>query len=143
MIYEKVVKIAKKYGFTEKKGTWPTKINNILDDVLESYGYAKSYSKGIYVWTFSGQVKKEIDKERPVVMNIARGYYGNHTVTVCGYGIYKSTYKVAKLPRERKHNMICVYDGWERGERYIDYEAFAYDLISSGFGSFNTVIMKK
>ena len=135
--------MAKKYGYTEKGGTWPTKINNIIDDVLEDYGYSKSYSKGIYVWTFSGQVKKEIDNKRPVVMNIVRGYYGNHSVTVCGYSIYKSKHKLLIGSYTKTHNMICTYDGWKSTRRYIDYEAFAYDLISSGFGSFNTVIMKK
>lgn len=41
-----------------------------------------------------------------------------------------------------KHNMIQVYDGWDSTRRYIDYEAFASDLITSGFGSFNTIRMK-
>lgn len=141
-IYKKVLKVAKEYGYTEKKGTWPTKINNIIDDVLDDYGYTKSYSKGIYVWTFSGQVKKEIDNNRPVVMNIVRGYYGNHSISVSGYGIYKSKHKLLFGSYSKTHNMICVYDGWSRSKRYIDYEAFAYDLVSSGFGSFNTIIMK-
>ncbi len=58
--------------------------NIIEEKVLADYGYSKSYSKGIYLWSFDGQFKSN-----------------------------------------------------------IDYEAFAYDLVSSGFGSFNTVIMKK
>lgn len=33
-------------------------------------------------------------------------------------------------------------DSWEVGYRYIDYNAFAYDLASSGFGSFNTAVVK-
>lgn len=142
-IYRKVLEVAKSYGFTEKKGTYTTKINNIIDKVLDDYGYGKSYSKGIYVWSFKDQVKSEIDKDRPVVMNIARGYYGNHSVTVCGYSVYKSKHKFLFTSYKKTHNMICVYDGWSYTKRYIDYEAFAYDLISSGFGSFNTVIMKK
>lgn len=142
-IYDDVLKVAKKYGFTESKGTMPTKINNIIDKVLDNYGYPKSYSKGIYVWNFKENVKKEIDKDRPVIMNIARGYYGGHTVTVCGYGIYKSKHKMLIGSYKKTHNLIQVYDGWECTKRYIDYEAFAFDLISSGFGSFNTVIMKK
>ncbi len=39
--------------------------------------------------------------------------------------------------------MIEVYDGWSYYKRYIDYAAFAYDLTASGFGSFNTITMKK
>jgi hypothetical protein len=141
-IFKKVKAKAKKYGFTEKSGTFPTKINNIVQDVLRDYGYKKSYSNGVYVWTFSGQVKKEIDANRPVIMNIARGYYGNHSVTVDGYKIYKTSKKILLATVTKTHNMIGVYDGWTSGQRYIDYEAFAYDLIHSGFGSFNTVIVK-
>ena len=131
------------YLFTEEDGTFPTKINNIIDDVLDYYGYSKSYSDGIYVWSFGGEVKDEIDNNRPVVMNIARGYYGNHSVTVCGYAIYKSKHDFLWTSYTKTHDLIRVYDGWTTSTRYIDYEAFAYDLISSGFGSFNTIIMKK
>lgn len=76
-------------------------------------------------------------------MNIARGYYGNHTVTVCGYAVYKRTKKILGIKTTKTYNMIEVYDGWKTTKRYIDYSAFAYDLATSGFGSFNTVTMKK
>lgn len=142
-IYKKVKKVAKKYGYTKKKGTAFTKINNIVDDVVHDYGYKKSKCSGIYVWTFDNQVKAEIDNNRPVIMNIARGYYANHTVTVCGYAKYTCTKKVLGITTKKTYNMIEVYDGWSNSKRYIDYSAFAYDLASSGFGSFNTVTMKK
>ena len=134
-IYAKVRRVAVKYGYSPSKGTGFTKINNIVDDVLHNYGYKKGKCKGIYLWTFDKQVKKEIDGNHPVIMNIARGYYRNHTVTVCGYAIYKQS-------GGRIHNMIQVYDGWDSFRRYIDFEAFANDLITSGFGSFNTIRMK-
>lgn len=134
-IYDKVRKVAIEYEYDPEKGTSFTKINNIVEEVLEGYGYKKAKCKGIYIWTFNEQVKKEIDANRPVIMNIAREYYGNHTVTVCGYAKYVSS---GWIP----HNMIQVYDGWTSARRYIDYEAFAYDLVTSGFGSFNTIKMK-
>lgn len=143
-IYSKVLKVAKNYGYSEKNGTFPTKINNIIDDVLDDYNYSKSYSKAYYIWSFNSEIKGEIDNNRPVIMNILRGYYGDHSVTVCGYRIYKTKHKLPIAGSyTRTHNMVCVYDGWKRQVRYIDFEAFAFDLISSGFGSFNTVIMKK
>lgn len=137
-----MLNVAVKHGYTLDDGTNPLKINNIIDDVLKRFGYSKSYSDGIYLWDFTDNVKKEIDAGRPVIMNIARGYYRNHTVTVCGYKIYKSKHKVAFVSYTKTHQLIQVYDGWERSVRYIDFEAFT-NLISSGFGSFNTVIMKK
>ena len=129
-VYRDVETIAKKYGYTDSKGTNPTKINNIMNDIIRKYFYTPKTS-GIYVWTFNGQVKKEVDAGRPVTMNIARGYYGNHSVTVVGYKIYKVNGKT--------YPMIQVSDGWKASYRYIDYNAFAYDLMNSGFGSFNTM----
>lgn len=142
-IYKKVEKVAKKYGYSSSNGTSPTKINNIVDDVLKNYGYGESKCNGIYAWTFNGEVKEEIDSNKPVIMNIARGYYGDHTVTVCGYSIYKRTKKFLGIKTTKTYNMIQIYDGWSTSKKYIDFSAFAYDLISSGFGSFNTVTMKK
>lgn len=142
-IYRDVKRVAEAYGYTSTKGTGFTKINNIVEDVLEEYGYSKSTCKGIYAWNFSSEVKDEINAGRPVIMNIARGYYGNHTVTVCGYKIYKITKKGIFGNSTKTYNMIEVYDGWSSGKRYIDYKAFAYDLLTSGFGSFNTISMKK
>ncbi len=141
-IYAKVKKYGKKHGYTTKKGTSPTKINNIVNDVLKDYGYKKSKCKGIYVWTFKKQVKKEVDNKRPVIMNIARGYYGNHTVTVCGYAVYKRTKKTLGIKTTKTYNMIQVYDSWSNSKKYIDYNAFAFDFTTSGFGSFNTVKME-
>lgn len=134
-IYAKVRQVAVKYGYSPNKGIGFTKINNIVEEVLHNYGYKKGKCKGLYNWTFKEQVKKEIDGNHPVIMNIARGYYGNHTVTVCGYAIYKRSGKYT-------HHMIQVYDGWSSTRVFIDYEAFAFDLITSGFGSFNTVRVK-
>lgn len=142
-IYAKVKKYEKKHGYTTSKGTKPTKIDNIVKDVLKDYGYGKSKCNGIYIWNFNNQVKKEIDNKRPVIMNIARGYYGNHSVTVCGYETYKRTKKTLGVKTTKTYNMIQVYDSWKRSKRYIDYSAFAFDYVSSGFGSFNTITMKK
>ena len=42
------------------------------------------------------------------------------------------------------HNHFVINSvSWTTYKRFIDYSAFAYDLVTSGFGSFNTVTMKK
>ena len=132
-IYDVVEDIAKGYGYSDAEGTFPTKINNIMHDAFDHYGY-NATCNGVYIWTFDDEVRSEIDAERPVLMNIVRGYYENHTVTVAGYSIYKVNNKT--------YPMIKIVDGWELGYRYIDYMAFAYDLATSGFGSFNTAVVK-
>lgn len=142
-ITQKVEKVAKKYGYSSSKGTWPTKINNIVEDVLSEYGYSKCKCNGIYIWNFTDQVMKQIDLEKPVILNILRGYYEDHSVTVSGYARFTRTKKILGIKTTKTYNMIEVVDGHETKKRFIDYNAFAYDLISSGFGSFNTITMKK
>lgn len=72
-------------------------------------------------------------------MNIARGYYGNHTVTGNGWATYSHKWTVGPLSFTTSYDMIAVYDGWAAGQRYIDYRAFAFDLVSAGFGSFTYI----
>ena len=132
-IYNVVEDIAEDYGYNDTDGTFPTKINNILLDAFDHYGY-DSTCNGIYIWSFDNEVRDEIDSNRPVIMNILRGYYGGHSVTVAGYSIYKTN--------NTEYPIIKIVDGWEAGYRYIDYNAFAYDLATSGLGSFNTAVVK-
>ena len=138
-LYNKVKSVGKKYGYTASKGTWPSKINNIVNDVTKHYGYGKSRCHGIYVWGYDWQVKDEINKNRPVIMNILSGYYGDHSVTVCGYVVYRKKHKIGKFSYCSYYKMIEIYDGWSSTRHYIDYNAFA----RSQLGSFNTTIMKK
>lgn len=137
-IYSKVKKVAKRYNYSAKWSTPFVFIDNIVNDILEEYGYHKAKCWSRYRYTFDREVKKEIDNNRPVIMNIALGYYGNHTVTVCGYAIYNEE---NIFWGNRRHNMIQVYDGWKNTRAYIDYEVFAYELLT-GYGSFNIIQMK-
>lgn len=84
------------------------------------------------------EVKKEIDAGRPVIMNIATGYYGNHTVTVRGYDIYRKQHTIGKIKYYTYYYMIAVYDGWTSSVRYIDYNDFS----KFNLGSFNKTTMK-
>jgi len=141
-VYSKVLDIAKKHGWTSGGGLWPTVIDDVAKETLAAYGYKSSDAWNIYVLTFN-TVKSEINSGRPVLMNIARGYYGNHTVTANGWGTYTAKYKSGVVTVSASYNMIAIFDGWQSTRRYIDYSAFAYDLVSSGFGSFTYVRPKK
>ena len=131
--YKIVEEIAESYGYTDKFGTIPFFISGIAKEAFSLYGI-KAKCKGVYVWTFEKQVVKEISEERPVIMNIARGYYKDHTVVVAGYSIWRVGNKF--------YPMLRVIDGWRSGYHYIDYEAFAKDISQSIFGSFNTIVLK-
>ena len=131
--YKIVEEIAESYGYTDKFGTIPFFISGIAKEAFSLYGI-KAKCKGVYVWTFEKQVVKEISEGRPVIMNIARGYYKDHTVVVAGYSIWRVGNKF--------YPMLRVIDGWRSGYHYIDYEAFAKDISQSVFGSFNTIVLK-
>ena len=131
--YKIVEEIAESYGYTDKFGTIPFFISGIAKEAFSLYGI-KTKCKGVYVWTFEKQVVKEISEGRPVIMNIARGYYKDHTVVVAGYSIWRVGNKF--------YPMLRVIDGWRSGYHYIDYEAFAKDISQSIFGSFNTIVLK-
>ena len=130
--YKFVEEVAESYGYNDKIGTIPFFIAGITRDAFREYGI-KAKCKGVYVWTFEKQVVKEISEGRPVIMNIARGYYKDHTVVVAGYSIWKVGDKL--------YPMLRVIDGWRSGYHYIDYEAFARDISQSVFGSFNTTVL--
>jgi len=131
-IYRKVEAIGAEYGYTDAKGVVPIFVDDIVEEAFEMYG-CKAKCKGHYIWSFEKQVKREIAAGRPVIMNIARGFYKNHTVTVIGYRIYSVNGK--------EYPILAVADGWNKGVHYIDYNAFARDFTQAVFGSFNTTIV--
>ncbi|MCR4909463.1 MAG: hypothetical protein K5985_11590 [Lachnospiraceae bacterium] len=128
-IYREVEEIGKRYGYRDKRGTNPVKIDNITKEAFRRYGY-KAKCRGVYSWEFETEVKQEIDESRPVIMNLARGYYKDHTISVVGYSVWQAGNK--KLP------VIKVVDGWNGGYYYIDYTVFCNDMRYAGIGSFNT-----
>ncbi len=131
--YKVVEEIAESYGYSDKFGTLPFFISGITKEAFAKYGI-KAKCRGVYIWTFDKHIVKEISLGRPVIMNIARGFYKDHTIVVAGYSVWRVGDKL--------YPMLRVIDGWKRGVHYIDYEAFAKDLSQSIFGSFNTTIIK-
>ncbi len=132
-IYRQVEEIAEAYGYTDKRGTMPFFIAGITREAFKEYGI-KAKCRGVYIWSFDKHVVREIEAGRPLIMNIARGFYRDHTVVVAGYNIWKVG--------DKTYPMLRVIDGWKSGIHYIDYEAFARDFSQSIFGSFNTTVIK-
>ena len=128
-LYKFVEEVAEAYGYTDKRGTMPFFIASITRETFKEYG-VKARCRGVYVWSFEKHVVREISEGRPVIMNIARGFYKDHTIVVAGYSIWKVGDKL--------YPMLRVIDGWKKGIHYIDYEAFSKDISQSIFGSFNT-----
>lgn len=130
-IYKDVLKIAKdNFRFTEKIGTFFTKIDNILKASFAHYGI-KVKAKGNYLWNFYSHIKGEIDNGRPVIFNSAMGYYGSHSMICYGYSIYRWQNMDIKF--------IHVYDGWVSEPRYVDISKFAHNLIPLNGAMVSTV----
>lgn len=132
-IYSEIYNIALQYGFNLKTGTPPTKIDYILSDYFEKINM-KVESKDYYLPNFYNPIKREIDNNRPLIMNIAFGEYNNHSITVTGYKIYRFKNMNVKF--------VEVYDGWKRTHSYIDYNIFAHSIFSINYYSVNTLKIK-
>lgn len=111
-IYSDTLSIAKKYGYTDKKGTNPLVVNCILKQLCKKYSINKKpyslYLKGVG-WSME-------DLLYPSILNLwDDGYYHNHTVTIVGQSVYSVSGKKDKY-------FIAVADNWSKQVRYIDYD---------------------
>lgn len=132
-IYDEVLEIARHHLFTETLGTFPNKIDDISREFLKKHGI-KNKIRGIYLGNFYTHIKGEIDNLRPLMMNLAVGYYKNHSLVVSGYRIYNYNGMNIKI--------IEVIDGWRRNIRYIDYTDLRVKYILPLF-SYNTFKIEK
>ncbi len=129
-LFNDIEAIAVNHGYNKKTGgTNPLKINNIINDTWKKYGYSGT-GQSLYVFSKS-DFTKEVDNNRPALLNISFGYYGNHTVSLVGYRIY------SKGSSERL--FLQVYDNWTTSQRFIDYEAITNPLS----GDFSTLSISK
>lgn len=106
---------ASKYRYTAEKGLSQLRIKPLLHETAHRYGINLDCSLH-FLWNYKKHIEGEIDAGRPVILNIALGYYGNHSVTVAGYRVYGCGGK--------KITMLCLADGWNEGLRCIDLNEF-------------------
>ena len=120
-----IEKIARKYGYTGKKGTDPWFIRRIFNEVIRKYCFVPTaktsvrYLKGVgfSYETICGQ----IDKCNPVIMNVWNaGKYHNHTITVIGYDTTNKTLLVSDNWSVRPQTLrwddvgfICSINYWD------------------------------
>lgn len=124
-IYTRIENIARKYGYTGKRGTDPWFIRTIFNEVARKLCLVPTaktsvkYLKGIgFTYeTICGQ----IDKCNPVIMNVWNaGKYHNHTITVIGYDTTNKTLTVAdnwgvrpQVLRWDDVGFICSINYWD------------------------------
>lgn len=122
VLYNRIKTIATTHGWTPENGTPPTKIDDIINDVWAYYGYS-GYGVNFYEPVYSAYTG-QVDMNRPSSINIASGYYGNHSVALVGYRTYQKSWNPDK-------GFLKVHDNWTTETRYIDYAAFVGTTVAS------------
>jgi len=112
-LYRHIRDIALQHGYRPMWGTPPTRIDNIMNDMLSHFNLDGSVRHHLTTLAYA---KRELDAGRPFLLNVATGFYANHTVTVTGYRTYTRG-------NETK-TFLSVYDGWTEQLRFIDFHAF-------------------
>lgn len=125
--YNKLYRIAKTRGYIAAIGTLPGVISLIANSFFKNNDIPLK-SSSVYFFRYFYKIKNEIDNKRPFLMNLAVGYYRNHTVTVVGYREY--------FYKDLKVKILEVIDGWTQEVRYIDYSVLN-GLFSLPLYSFN------
>ena len=126
-IYNKVEQIAKNYLYNGKTiGTLPFFIKPIFNNSLKHFKINKNTGfKCIKNVGFNFNfIKEQINNENPMILSLlndGRNFYKNHSVTIIGYNIIKTS--------KQTLNMILVYDNWSKTISYIDYNKL--NIISS------------
>lgn len=120
-IYNEIKAIAKKYLYSDNGGTYSCLYSSIVKSVFKKYNFSTS---NIYFKRFKGltwnidNIKKNIDKKRPVLLDIHKdgnGYYKSHIVVVEAYYDY--------LINDKTHiYMLQIRDNFTNRTVYVDYQ---------------------
>jgi len=120
---------ASRHRYTEQKGLSQFRIKPLLHELTHRYGINLDCRLHI-LWNYKKHIERELEAGRPVILNIALGYYRNHSVTVAGLREYSCGGKQVI--------MLAIADGWNPGIRYIDMRVFRRFPGFQGISSVNT-----
>ncbi|TCI25894.1 hypothetical protein EVJ30_13540 [Exiguobacterium sp. SH5S13] len=109
--------IALAHQFKDEKGTPPTRISAIVTKLWSRYGY-DGHGSSRYLWKWS-TFEREMSAGRPFILNMANGFYKNHSVTGIGYMIFKK-------PGFPDVVLLEVLDNRSQNIRYIDFNEFNF-----------------
>ncbi|MDO5044884.1 MAG: hypothetical protein Q4E22_06295 [Coriobacteriia bacterium] len=127
--FPRALSAARSYLFTPYIGTVPFFMTAILNKLVKKVPKLQGYkARALYLWKFK-DIQAILDQGLPLVMNILRGYYANHSISVVGYQQWSLQHDTITI--------LLVYDGWHETLRYLDFSAFEKDHIAGGIASFN------
>lgn len=117
-IYSTVFRIASKYGYKKSWGTNPIFMKRILDESLAEYGIKRSTRFGLMknVGVSIKTIQRLIGSELFALSlwSDNRGYYKDHTITICGLREFKV--------KNKKYYFLKVMDGWNKELMYLDFQ---------------------
>lgn len=116
-IHQDARELALIHRFKEDKGTPPTRIAAIITNLWAHYGY-KGHGSSRYLWKWS-TFEREILANRPFIVNMANGFYKNHSVTGIGYQVFQKRGYPDVL-------LLEVLDNRSLDVRYIDFNEFNF-----------------
>lgn len=103
--------------FKDEKGTPPTRIATIVTKLWKRYGY-EGHGSSRYLWKWS-TFERELIAGRPFILNMANGFYKNHSVTGVGYLLFEK-------PGFPDVVLLQVLDNRVKEVRYIDFNEFNF-----------------
>ena len=126
-VYNYIETIAKKYLYRENLGTLPIFNKEIVKNVFKYFNINKNvYSKYLKNIGFNmNTIITQLNNNIPVILSLTkdgRNFYENHTVTIIGYKIYKTSDGQKKV-------MFAIYDNWTQMVCYLDYQFLRTDCL--------------
>ena len=126
--YALIEKCAQKCGYEGKKcGLNPFRVAWVMEQVMKELGInGKAHARyGKNVGFTLKTIEKLLRSGHKLVLNLyhdGRGYYKNHSVLVIGTAKYGS------------HRLLTVYDNWNYGVSYVDYDKMCVVSSINWFG---------
>ncbi|NCA99030.1 MAG: hypothetical protein EOM70_06600 [Clostridia bacterium] len=116
-LFDQIESIAARHGYRPKRGrTNPLRIGSIVRHLFRFY-HLKGRA-GSTLCLSAAKICHELDHGRPVLLNLAFGFYRRHTVTVVGYQIWQD---LSNQTKNHQRIFWQVNDGWNQEIRFIDH----------------------
>jgi len=124
-VYDYIEKIAKKYLYNEKGGTFRGFNKIIAENVFNYFNINKKITSKYFknIGFNENIIINELKQNIPVIISLAndgRNYYKNHTITIVGYTIFKDI-------NDKNRVIFKVFDNWYTAHNFLDYEVLNFN----------------
>jgi|AGTN01.3.fsa_nt_gi hypothetical protein len=103
-----------------------SQMDNFIEAIGDFYG-ANINSTYFPLWSFGSNVKDDIDAGYFTIFNMNNdSFYGNHSVAVAGYKVYRKATKILFVTVYDTVNLAIIGDGWGPIKAYYDFKPTRY-----------------